>query len=624
MFLQMFDSNFHLLAISLLALAVGPVLHQLARIRGTMLAALDGFVYVTMGGVVFLHIVPESYELAGWWSILALLAGLLGPGLIEHRLRGLARQAHAVALLLALMGIGLHGFMDGLALGHAGGDHDHHMLPMAILLHRLPVGLAVWFLLRPAYGLPKALGLLALIGGATLAGFALGEAAVGGLANQGLGLFQALVAGSLLHVVVHRSYPIEESASTPQTARRHAGIGALVGLFFLWALTADLFGVEGQAAARMFVDLALESAPALLLAYVGAGLVHALMPKASLQWLRRGNSFSQSLRGIGFGLPLPICSCGVVPIYRTLVAQGVPASAAMSFLVATPELSLDAVLISLPLLGGTFTVVRIVCAAVVALAVGWGIGRLVAPALAGKLGKEERDEQRSLAERIVAGLRTGFGEVVDDTAPWIVLGMGAAALIAPFLSAEWLAKIPSSVEVVFFALLGIPTYVCASGATPLVAVLIFKGVSPGAALAFLLTGPATNLTTFGVLARLHGPRVAAGFGAGIMAMAVALGYGVNGVLDLPPPPVVGAGEGHGAWSEAALAGLGILFAFSLLRRGPRGFVGEIFAGDEDEDHEHNHGHDDEHDRGHVHEQDQDHEHGHSSNENDGSSSEVHA
>ncbi|MBT7550524.1 MAG: hypothetical protein HN611_17790, partial [Gemmatimonadetes bacterium] len=88
--------------------------------------------------------------------------------------------------------------------------------------------------------------------------------------------------------------------------------------------------------------------------------------------------------------------------------------------------------------------------------------------------------------------------------------------------------------------------------------------------------------------------------------------------------VVGAGEGHGAWSEAALAGLGILFAFSLLRRGPRGFVGEIFAGDEDEDHEHNHGHDDEHDRGHVHEQDQDHEHGHSANENDGSSSEVQA
>jgi hypothetical protein len=589
----MFDSDLHLLAVSLLALTVGPVLHQLARIKGTMLAALDGFVYVTMGGVIFMHIVPESFELAGWWSLLALLAGLLGPGLIEHRLRGLANQAHSVALCLAMLGIGLHGFMDGLALGHAGSEHEHHMLPMAILLHRLPVGLAVWFLLRPTYGLPRAVGLLALIGAATLMGFALGEAAVGGLANQGLGLFQALVAGSLLHVVAHRSYPIEEAASTPRAAKRHAGIGALVGLFFLWALTADLFGAEGQQASSMFIGLALESAPALLLAYVGAGLVYALMPKASLQWLRRGNSFAQSLRGISFGLPLPICSCGVVPIYRTLVSQGVPASAAMSFLVATPELSLDAVLISLPLLGGPFTAVRIICAAAVALAVGWGVGRWVSPLAMAETGREDRDDGRSLAQRVAAGLRTGFGEVVDDTAPWIVLGLGVAALMAPFLSADWLTRIPSGLEVVFFALVGIPTYVCASGATPLVAVLILKGISPGAALAFLLTGPATNLTTFGVLARLHGPKVAIGFGAAIITMSVALGYGVNELLRLPPTPVLNEVGSRGWWSLEGLAllGLSLLFSLSLLRQGPRGFVGEIFASDDVDDHGHDHAHD---------------------------------
>lgn len=617
MFLQMFDSDLHLLAISLLALAVGPVLHQLARIKGTMLAALDGFVYVSMGGVIFLHIVPESYELAGWWSLLAVLVGLLGPGLIEHRLRGLARQAHAVALLLALVGIGLHGFMDGLALG--GGDHEHHMLPMAILLHRLPVGLAVWFLLRPAYGLGVALGLLALIGVATLAGFALGEAAVGGLANRSLGLFQALVAGSLLHVVVHRSYPIEEAASTPQAARRHAGTGALVGLFFLWALTSDLLGPAGREAAGMFGSLALESAPALLLAYAGAGLAYTLLPQASLQWLRRGNSFSQAMRGIGFGLPLPICSCGVVPIYRTLVAQGVPAAAAMSFLVATPELSLDAVLISLPLLGGPFTAVRVVCAGLVALAVGWGIGRLVRPLQQSQVEAEERDDDRSAGQRIVAGLRTGFGEVVDDTAPWIVLGLGVAALMTPFLTVDWLASIPAGLEVVLFALLGIPTYVCASGATPLVAVLILKGVSPGAALAFLLTGPATNLTTFGVLARLHGPRIAVGFGAAIMSIAVALGYVVNEALSLPQTSAVGVVEGHEWWSLEGMAvlGLGALFALSLLRRGPRGFVGEIFASDEEQEHDHGHEH------GHEHNYEHEHNHQHHCCPADGLASEAH-
>ncbi len=600
MFFQMPISEYYLLIASLLALAIGPILHHLAGAKGTMLAALDGFVYVTMGGLIFLHIVPESYELAGWWAFLALLLGLLGPGLVEHRLHGLASKAHAAALVLALLGIGLHAFIDGLALGHGEGGHQHQTLPLAVVLHRLPVGLALWFLLRPAYGLRTALGLLALISAATLAGFALDEV-VGGLANRGLGLFQALVAGSLLHVVVHRSYPIAEASSTPEAARRHAGVGALGGLVFVWVLTAAELGPAGQEAVAMFWSLALESAPALLFAYLGVGLIYALMPSTSLAWLRRGTSFSQALRGMGFGLPLPICSCGVVPVYRTLVAQGVPVSAAMSFLVATPELSLDAVLISLPLLGSTFTVLRVVCAALVALLVGWGIGRLVHSQRAQQPLADQRDGH-SLGSRIVEGLRTGLGSVVDDTAPWIILGLGVAALMAPFLKVAWLAQIPEGLEVGIFALLGIPTYVCASGATPLVAVLILKGVSPGAALAFLLTGPATNLTTFGLLARLHGLRMAIYFGATIMVLAVALGYGVNTIMPESLAQSVDPTANPGWWSleGVALLLLVALFLRSLLRRGPRLFVGELFAGDREEEDGHCHDHDHEHEHDHRH------------------------
>ena len=269
------------------------------------------------------------------------------------------------------------------------------------------------------------------------------------------------------------------------------------------------------------------------------------------------------------------------------------ASAAMSFLVATPELSLDAVLISLPLLGGPFTAVRVACAALVALLIGWGIGRLVRPPAVPRPTAEEGDADRPLGQRVIAGLRVGLGEVVDDTAPWIVLGLGVAALVDPLLSADWLARIPPAVEVGLFALLGIPTYVCASGATPLVAVLIFKGASPGAALAFLLTGPATNLTTFGVLSRLHGVRVALWFGLGIMALALALGYAVNLALDLPPALAVDEVGGHGWWSleGVSLCALCALCALSLLRRGPRAFVGEIFAADEEDDHDSSHDHD---------------------------------
>ena len=109
--------GYSLLVLSLLVLAVGPALHQLARVTGTLLAALDGFVYVTMGGMVLFHILPETYHLSGWPVFIALALGLLGPGWVEHRLEDPAPQARTVASLLALVGIGLHGFTDGLALG---------------------------------------------------------------------------------------------------------------------------------------------------------------------------------------------------------------------------------------------------------------------------------------------------------------------------------------------------------------------------------------------------------------------------------------------------------------------------------------------------------------------------
>jgi uncharacterized membrane protein YraQ (UPF0718 family) len=586
--------GYSLLLLSLLVLAVGPALHQLARATGTMLAALDGFVYVTIGGMVLFHILPETYHLAGWPVFIALALGLMGPGWVEHRLENLARQAHAVALLLALVGIGLHGFTDGLALGQGGHEHaGEHMLPWAVVLHRLPVGLMVWFLIRPVYGLRLALATLLLIGVATVLGFFMGEFAVGSLTNDSRGLFQALVAGTLLHVVVHRSYPIEEEGASTAARRRQAGVGAVGGLVLMAFMVSDHLDPAIVDSAQAFMRLAWESAPALLLAYLAAGLVYGFMPKGSLTWMSRGGHLSQSLRGMGFGLPLPICSCGVVPVYRSLIARGVPVSAALSFLVATPELSIDAVLISLPLLGGEFTLVRVVCAAAVALLVGWGVGRWIVPQLTPQREELPEGPPMSARSRLVHSLRTGLIDVVDDTAPWIILGLGVAALADAFLLADALSSIPDWSEVALFALLGIPTYVCASGATPLAAVLVYKGVSPGAALAFLLTGPATNLTTFGVLARLHGRRLAMAFATAIMVLSILLGWGVNLLSPVVEGPALDVEETL-QWMSLeglCLIALGALFLASFVRMGPRAFVAEIVADGDDEHDHHNHGDD---------------------------------
>lgn len=592
-------SGLTLFALSLVALTLGPVAYGAARVAGHMMAALDGFVFVAITGLVVIHIVPDSVALAGWPAVAVVAVGVWLPTLIEHRLRTMARQVHAVTLVFGLIAIAIHAFADGLALGTVTGDSDHvNMLPMAVVVHRLPVGLTVWFLLRPLYGRRAATAALGLMAVATMAGFGSGGAVLTALESRGWGLFQALVAGTLLHVVLHRSYPVTAGSVPASTRRWQSGLGAVVGLLLLAATTTgrDL-GATVNEGAQVFYVLARESAPALLLAYVAAGLVYGLLPRGTVQWMSRGTSLSQALRGMAFGLPLPICSCGVVPLYRSLVVAGVPATAGMAFLVATPELSLDAILISVPLLGGEFTVVRIVAAVTVALLTGWIVGPLARTLVARHSGATTLGPAQPLTQRLRRGLAQGLGEVVDTTAPWILVGLALAAVAHSLIGGRWDTIVPAGLEVEFFALLGMPIYVCASGATPLVAVLIHNGVSPGAALAFLLTGPATNLTTIGVLTRLHGRRTALMFSGSVVVIALLLGRAVNGLTDVTGrvPDLGGHHEGDFEWLDAALALLGVLFLSSLVRQGPRAFVGELFEadgeGEEGHDHDHDHDHD---------------------------------
>jgi len=358
-------------------------------------------------------------------------------------------------------------------------------------------------------------------------------------------------------------------------AVRPDGVGAVAGLALAAALAliAPHDSADGAIGAT-FLSLALDSAPALLLACVAAGLLHAWMPSAPMQWIGRGGPLRQAAAGMAVGLPLPICSCGVVPLYQGLVRQQVPTAAAVAFLVATPELGVDAILLSMPLLGTPFTVVRVTAAVVAAVAVALLMARVGgAPS---RRALPQAPPPRT-ASRWRMALRTGGVELVDHTAPWVLLGLLVAALAAPLLAGSWVTRLPPVVDVLTFAALGVPLYICASASTPLVAVLVAAGVSPGAGLALLITGPATNVATFGVLSRLHGRRFAAIFAVAMTGIAVLLGFAVNHLL--PPlalPPVAATPpEAHGPAAWGALLVMAALVAGSLLRRGPRDFVGEL-------------------------------------------------
>lgn len=621
-----------LLVASLVAIFAGPALHHVLRSRRSVLCGLDGFVLVAVMGLVLLHVVPEAIRAAGWAAALAAVLGLFGPSLTERRLARVARQAHSAALLFALVGVVLHSVFDGVALAGwtPGAPDEQTMLAAAVILHQIPVGLTVWLLLRPRHGARLPLTVLAVTAVAVIAGFVLGDALREASDSFLLGILQAFVGGSLLHVIMHSGIEHEgvhegglQRGAAPAAAA--AGFGALAGggLVFLLSLGGDAHGhgaVECAAHAAAhdhggfaatFLALASESAPALLLGYAAAGLVSVLLPQGSLRWLARGGPATQALRGVAFGLPLPVCSCGVVPLYRSLVVRGAPATAAMAFLVATPELGLDAVLLSVPLLGVPLAAARVVAAGLVALVVGWVVGRLVDRAGAPPAPAVDAAPAlpRGALPRLRLALHNGFGETFEATAPWILLGLAVAAVADPLLEGR-LTELPAGLDVPLLALLGLPLYICASGATPLVAVLIHQGVSPGAAIALLLTGPATNVTTFGLLTSLHGRKVALAFGGLIVGLAVALGYLANTVLPAGVPFSPEAHE-HGptALQVVSLALLGAAFVVALIRRGPRALI-EVVIPPSKHAHAAEQGPGDEHGPGHEHAHGDEHGHEH--------------
>jgi uncharacterized membrane protein YraQ (UPF0718 family) len=571
------------LLLSMAALVGAPVLASLLRGRAGLVAFADGLVQTVIAGLVLVHVLPFAVAHAGGAALAALAVGFFA-GLAAHRLPGGDRSAGTLAGVALLV----HAAVDGVALAttEAHEDHGASLLGWAVVLHTLPVGLATWRLAAPRIGGALTWALLIATAASTALGWIAAETMLVGTSPAIAGLTQCAVAGMLLHMLGH----LGENAT-----ERPSGWGALVGIGVV-ALVGWVHPLPGVVsgeleAGRALITLLLEAAPALLLGYVAAGLLHAFAPASLPQRLRGGNDWLSAARGAALGLPVPVCSCGALPVYRGLIDRGAPPPAAMAFLVAGPEVGIATLFVSVPLLGAELTVVRLAAAVVVALVTGALVGRLV-PAQPPQVVVEGGVPLR---ERVREAVRYGFVETVDHTAVWVLFGLLVAALAEPLMAPDALAGVPGPVGVVIAALIGVPMYVCASGATPLAAVLLHKGLSPGAAIAFLLTGPATNVSTFGVLGRMHGEGVAARFGAAVALTAVALGVGIDAVgIGMALPALHDASAHDHGWIEVvSAAALALLFAAALVRRGPGGLVEPLI-------HPHAHEHDDCCDAGHSH------------------------
>lgn len=600
-----------LLVLSLVALLIGPILFYFANFNDGFLQGLDGFVLVAICGLVLLHILPHTVEDVGWIALPVIFAGLLIPTFVERIKERFAAPTHTFTLILALLGIILHAFTDGMALTGAPTHHGFNgsVLPAAIILHRVPDGLTLWWLVRPLYGRWSAMRTLVLMAVATTIGFFFGQVAFAQVSERGLGFFEAIVGGSLLHVIFHHEHPMRKLAAHSGW-KWASGTGALLAAASVGWFDLNMnFSDAGSARTLfLFARLAAESAPALVFAYLFSGLIQTYLPHAGVRWLNGGNPLVQSFKGMAFGLPLPICSCGVVPVYRSLMLQGAPVAAAIAFFVATPEFSVDAFLLSVPLLGAQFTFLRLVFAGLVAVGMGTIIGRFTKrPSTPGETPPSwDKPPPPGGMKKFKHALHQGFVASFDDTAPWILVGILIAALIEPLLKSSFSGGVwPGWLEVPLFALVGMPLYVCASGATPLVAVMLHAGVSPGAGLAFLLTGPATNATSFGVISKYNGKRTAILFAVGMAVFAIGSGLIVNRLYDPAQLPDLfeRRHDAVATLQTLCLGFLAILFCLSLLRRGPRALINEIVAfedGGHGHDHAHAHGHRQPHDKEHEH------------------------
>lgn len=246
-----------LLILALAGLALGPLVFAIFHRTPAPGLALDGFVLVAVVGLVAIHIVPGAFETVGMWAIPAFVAGVFLPLALE-KARALSSEAsHAIVLGLAFFALLLHAALDGVGLASSS---DSPSLGMAVVLHRLPVGLAVWWLVRPQFGRGWAAGVLAAVGAATIAGFGfgLGATRLGGdtLAH----VIEAFVAGSLLHVLMHQSVGLHDHAVAPGRWRVPGTLGALLGVGVVLMVP----HADGHSFAQELLHVALAASPVLV------------------------------------------------------------------------------------------------------------------------------------------------------------------------------------------------------------------------------------------------------------------------------------------------------------------------------------------------------------------------
>ena len=278
-----------------------------------------------------------------------------------------------------------------------------------------------------------------------------------------------------------------------------------------------------QESARLWMAMA----PYLLLGMFIAGILHAFLGQSFITRHLGGNGFISILKATLFGIPLPICSCGVIPVAASLKKEGANKSATLSFLVSTPTTGIDSIFATYSLMGPLFAIFRPLAAFISGITI--GTLNFLFNREKKKTTVVHRHPSLPSNFKIKEVFRYGFVELAEDIGKWLLIGVIIGGTLTVVIPEDLLTGYFSHpfLHFLIILVLAIPLYVCATGSIPIAAALIGKGFSPGAALVFLIAGPATNTVTLSFVYSKLGKRAFYLYLASIITVSVLAGWFFN-------------------------------------------------------------------------------------------------
>lgn len=316
-----------------------------------------------------------------------------------------------------------------------------------------------------------------------------------------------------------------------------------------------------------FWSVLLELAPWLLLGAGLAGVLHVVVPRDLIE--RHLTGYGGVVRAVLAGVPLPLCSCGVIPAGIGLKRDGASDGSSVAFLVATPQTGVDAILVSASFLGWPFALFKVAAAGVTGVLAGSLVeaaGGPPRPVDDSASAASDHDDPRPAWQQGLAHAE----DVIRSIWRWLVFGVAVSALLTVALPTGALADTAlaaGALAALVSLAVSVPLYVCATASVPIAAGLLHAGLPPSAALVFLMAGPATNVATVGAIHRTFGLRVLSIYLGTVILGSLGLGLAFDSVL--PVTTTLGGAHEHGSWiatgSAALLLGLFAWYALDDLR-----------------------------------------------------------